>query len=56
MNEEMVTITKKEYDNMKKEIRFLEALRTVGVDNWEGYDLAKDLLIENEERYPEQRR
>lgn len=49
MSEEMVTITRKEYDSLIEDSEFLEALRAAGVDNWEGYDFAIEILDENEE-------
>ena len=44
--EEMVTITKKEYEEIKEEAEIYRALRAVGVDNWDGWDFAMDLLEE----------
>ena len=41
--EEMITITKKEYDDMKQQIRWLEALESAGVDNWEGMAQASEI-------------
>ena len=38
--DEMVTITKKEYDSLVEDSRFLDHLRGAGVDNWEGYSVA----------------
>lgn len=35
--EETITITKKEYDQLLKDSRFLNALEEYGVDNWDGY-------------------
>ncbi len=35
--EELVTISKREYDNLKKRDRELSALEQAGVDNWSGY-------------------
>lgn len=32
-----VTITLEEYNRLRKAERFLDALETVGVDNWQGY-------------------
>lgn len=48
MNEdtEMVTITKKEYESLKEDSKWLEALQRAGVDNWEGYDFARELFNE----------
>lgn len=37
---EMITITQEEYDELLDDQLFLEALRIVGVDNWDGYDEA----------------
>lgn len=42
MTEEMVAITKKEYDRLMDVDKFMDALDAVGVDNWEGYDMAWD--------------
>lgn len=38
--EEMVTITKKKYDELVEDSKFLMALEAAGVDNWEGYGVA----------------
>lgn len=43
--EEKVTITKKEYDKLKKDSQWLECLRATGVDNWEGFSYAVDRAI-----------
>lgn len=40
----MVTITKKEYDSLKEDSKWLLCLEGAGVDNWEGYDFARELL------------
>lgn len=40
MSEETVTISKKEYESLLEDSKFLEALQDVGVDNWEGYSYA----------------
>ena len=47
--EEMVTITKSEYDSLSEDSRWLSALECAGVDNWEGYGIAKDMLAEWDE-------
>lgn len=44
--EEMVTITKKEYDSLCEDAAKLTALECAGVDNWSGYDFAMDILRE----------
>lgn len=46
MNEETVTISKKEYESLKEDARWLQCLEGAGVDNWEGYDYAHELLNE----------
>lgn len=42
--EETVTISKKEYFNLLQRDLELAALNDAGVDNWEGYDIARDYL------------
>ena len=37
---ELITITKKEYDQLIHSQKFLNALQGAGVDNWEGYNKA----------------
>lgn len=46
--EEMITITKKEYDELKHSANKLSALEGAGVDNWEGWDSAMEILSEME--------
>lgn len=41
--EEVVEISKKEYESLLDDQSFLSALRAAGVDNWEGYDFAVDI-------------
>ena len=40
---EMVTIPKREYEQLKAESDWLSCLEQAGVDNWEGYCFAIDL-------------
>lgn len=47
--EEMVTITKAEYESLLDDQRWLSALESAGVDNWCGYSEAKDMLAEWDE-------
>lgn len=42
--EETITITKEEYDRLEKDSEWLSCLEAAGVDNWIGFDEAKDLL------------
>ena len=43
-NEPMVTITKKEYDQLIEDKNLLNALEGAGVDNWDGYSDAMEVL------------
>ena len=45
---EMVTISYEEYIRLQKAEDTLNALYGAGVDNWEGYDFAMEML-ENED-------
>lgn len=45
---EMVTITKKEYDRLVSDAEFLYFLEAAGVDNWDGYDIAKEMMEDAE--------
>lgn len=46
MDEETITITKKEYDSLIEDSKFVRALEAAGVDNWEGYGIAQDMMEE----------
>ena len=46
MTEEMITITKIEYDKLFRDSMFLKTLKELGVDNWGGYS---DALVFEEE-------
>ena len=48
MNEEMVTITKKEYDRLCEDSEWLGWLEAAGVDNWDGFDEARNMRDEAE--------
>ena len=41
-----ITITKAEYDKLIQDQKFLAALEGAGVDNWDGYEYALDVLEE----------
>lgn len=45
-NAETVTIPQAEYDEMIERIEWLECLEQAGVDNWDGYDEARELYRE----------
>jgi PHD/YefM family antitoxin component YafN of YafNO toxin-antitoxin module len=46
MSEETVTISKKKYESLKEDARWLQCPENAGVDRWEGYDYARELLNE----------
>lgn len=46
--EEMIEITKKEYENLLEGSKWIRALEAAGVDNWEGYDIAQDYFLAGE--------
>jgi hypothetical protein len=48
-NVEMVTITKKEYNQLLNDADFLSCLESCGVDNWCGYDEACNMYEPNED-------
>lgn len=46
----MITLSEKEYADLLEARLFLNALRSAGVDNWEGYDYALELYDEQREQ------
>lgn len=44
VGDDMIVITKEDYQQLQNESAFLYALETAGVDNWEGYSIAIQLL------------
>ena len=48
MDEKMVTITEEEYDQLLKDSNFLNCLESCGVDNWDGYSYAREMMDEEE--------
>jgi hypothetical protein len=47
--EETVTISKKEYESLLEDSEKLSALEAAGVDNWEGYDNAMEMMKDMED-------
>jgi hypothetical protein len=47
--EKTVTIPQSEYDDLLKDQELLQALQRAGVDNWEGYEMALEILREDED-------
>jgi hypothetical protein len=39
-----VTITREEYDDLLQRSKALQALDDAGVDNWEGFELAMEVM------------
>lgn len=48
-NSEMVTIPMSEYLSLSEDARWLQALEHAGVDNWSGYDYARELFNQGDE-------
>lgn len=44
-----ITISKAEYESLLKDSEKLSALEAAGVDNWEGYDSAMELMEDMED-------
>ena len=45
--DEVVTISKQEYDQLVKDSIWLSCLESAGVDNWDGFDMAQDIYDEH---------
>lgn len=43
MEQQTVTISKVEYEQLLQDSEFLECLEACGVDNWDGYDDAREM-------------
>lgn len=51
MNDELpVVMDRSDYDEMQADLRWLRALEAAGVDNWEGYDHAREIFSEFQAR------
>jgi len=48
MSNETVTILKSEYDQLVEDSELLNCLTACGVDNWDGWDSAIDMMNEEE--------
>lgn len=49
MDDDFITISKKDYKNLQEDSHFLFCLRSFGVDNWEGYDLVCNMYWEGKD-------
>ena len=54
MSEEMITITKAEYDELIQNYNFMQCLERAGVDNWDGYEYAIELYSEIEKEWEDE--
>lgn len=45
-HENSVTISRKEYDSLLEDSAWLSCLEGAGVDNWDGWDYARELYQE----------
>ncbi len=45
--EEMISIPRRELKELEDNSAFLDALYAAGVDNWEGYERAQEIMEEN---------
>lgn len=46
MSDDVVTISRREYEQLLSDSDWLACLEAAGVDNWEGFDIARDILRE----------
>lgn len=44
VKDDEVIISREEYETLLKDQRFLDALHSCGVDNWDGYEEAQDMI------------
>ncbi len=51
--EETVTISKEEYESLLEDQKLLQCLQDAGVDNWEGYDYAMEMMEDMENTHEE---
>ena len=43
-----ITITVEEYEKLQFDSKFLSALESAGVDNWDGYEVAQEQMEEGD--------
>lgn len=49
LDESEIMISREVYEELLPNQRFLDALREAGIDNWQGYDIAMEMLDEDDE-------
>jgi hypothetical protein len=47
--ESLIKTQAEENKRLREDLRLLNALRAAGVDNWEGYDMAREMMPGEEE-------
>lgn len=47
MSDETITISVEKFDELLAAQNFLEALLGCGVDNWEGYEMAQEMVSDD---------
>jgi hypothetical protein len=52
-DDDTITIKRKEYTRLQERDQWLECLEAAGVDNWDGYEYAQELLTDVQERNAE---
>lgn len=48
-NEELITVSKREYDALVEDANTLSCLYAAGVNNWDGYDYAMEMIQDNDD-------
>lgn len=43
MTNETITISKEEYESLLEDRKWLQCFENAGIDNWQGYDYAREL-------------
>jgi len=47
--DEQITISRKQYDELLYDSLWLSCLKAAGVDNWDGYDYAREMMPEDDD-------
>ena len=47
MLDDMITIPLEEYEALRSSAKFLACLTACGVDNWDGFDYAQEMMEED---------
>lgn len=49
-NDAVITVDRKMFEKIVDDSNFLDCLKACGVDNWDGYGMAKQMFNEQEEQ------